>query len=65
MEAPFSGDGTAEYVGTALFTPFIARVAAAMLPVALTGGHGMLEHGASRNCGCSCQIIGCSCCSGS
>ncbi|MEV0828445.1 thiomuracin/GE37468 family thiazolyl RiPP peptide [Nonomuraea rubra] len=31
----------------------------------LTGGHGMLEYGASRNCSCSCQLIGCSCCSGS
>ncbi|MET8865640.1 thiomuracin/GE37468 family thiazolyl RiPP peptide [Nonomuraea sp. NPDC004580] len=31
----------------------------------LTGGHGMLEHGASRNCGCSCRLVGCSCCSAS
>ncbi|MEV5894809.1 DNA-binding protein [Nonomuraea fuscirosea] len=38
VEAPFSGDGTAEYVGTALFTHFINRVAAAMLPAGLTPG---------------------------
>ncbi|MGN9843664.1 carboxymuconolactone decarboxylase family protein [Nonomuraea sp. H19] len=38
VEAPFSGDGAAEYVGTVLFTHFVDRVAAAMLPAGLTPG---------------------------
>ncbi|MEV0144268.1 MULTISPECIES: hypothetical protein [unclassified Nonomuraea] len=38
VEAPFSGDSAAEYVGTALFTHLVDRVAAAMLPAGLTPG---------------------------
>lgn len=35
---PFSREDAAEYVGTALFTHFVDRVAAAMLPAGLTPG---------------------------
>ncbi|MFC7592008.1 DNA-binding protein [Nonomuraea antimicrobica] len=38
VAAPFAADRAAEYLGTALFTHFINRVAAAMLPAGLTPG---------------------------
>ncbi|NUO96941.1 MAG: DNA-binding protein [Nonomuraea sp.] len=38
LEAPFPGREAAEYVGTLLFTHFVNRVAAAMLPAGLTPG---------------------------
>ena len=38
VEPPFSGEAAAEYLGTALFTHFVDRVAAAMLPAGLTPG---------------------------
>ncbi|WP_433428100.1 hypothetical protein [Nonomuraea sp. CA-141351] len=38
LKPPFSGEVAAEYLGTLLFTHFIDRVAAAMLPAGLTPG---------------------------
>ncbi|GAA2408694.1 carboxymuconolactone decarboxylase family protein [Nonomuraea africana] len=38
VEAPFSDPVAAEYLGTVLFTHFVDRVAAAMLPAGLTPG---------------------------
>ncbi|RSM97090.1 DNA-binding protein [Nonomuraea sp. WAC 01424] len=38
LEAPFAGARAAEFLGTLLFTHFIDRVAAAMLPAGLTPG---------------------------